>query len=104
MTKSGAATISAGDIFTCNIGTWLYTNESAFPITCEWVTTSGIYRGNTLAITPEMLTISFYTVRVGLRVNSGSPVTGAWTTWWVRSGGGYESRSDYEFFAKTYAR
>jgi hypothetical protein len=105
VTKSGSTeTVSAGDIFTCNVGDWLYKLDSRYPITCEWVTTSGNYRGTTLTITSAMLTIDFYTVRVILRVNDGSPVTGAWTTWFRLNQGAYESRSDFEFYSKTFRK
>jgi hypothetical protein len=105
VTKTNSSSVvAAGDVFTCGIGNWMYLNDSLFPVTCEWATTSGIYRGTSLTITSEMLTISSYTMRVGLRVNNGSPVTGAWTTWWVSSNGAYESRSDYEFHSRTYSR
>ena len=105
VTKSGADTISVGDIFTCNTGTWLYTNSNFYPITCEWVTTSGTYRGTSLTVTSAMLSGATYYVRVILRVNNGAPVTGAWTTWYINSwGAAYEGKTDMYILEKTYSK
>ena len=105
VTKTGDPNkLAVGDVFTCNIGNWLFKNESKFPITCEWVTSGPRVRALTYTITNEMMAMSSYAIRAILRVSGNTQIDGYWINWYVQVPNGYEGKSDLDLYNQTFTK
>ena len=103
VTKTGDPDkLAVGDVFTCNIGVWLYRNESKFPVTCEWITSGPRVRALTYTITSEMMALSTYAISTKLRVSANTQIDGSWVAWYIQTGGGYEVKSDLDLYSKAF--
>jgi hypothetical protein len=104
VTKSGDPDkLSAGDVFTCNIGNWANTNPNT-PATCEWVTPGPRVRGTTYNITSEIAALSSYSFMVILRLSGNSEINGYWITWYRQVPGGLETKSDLDLYNKVFTK
>jgi secreted trypsin-like serine protease len=104
VTKSGDPNkLSAGDIFTCNIGNWVNTNPNT-PVTCEWVTPGPRVRGTTFNVSTEIAALSSYSFMVILRLSGNSQIDGYWITWFMQVPGGLESKSDLDLYNKVFTK